>query len=204
MRKSNRKQAVINPVTELRRLLGTEDKPIHTSKLATLVDVPADTLRSVETGRRSFNAELQKRLRRRGLEWEPKDGRWFFTYGHSESLSLPLLEEFRRLGRGDDFFRGVDLEAAKRRVAALLQRVDELAYHSLLLDLNDSLETLLETYAVDGARKEFQTTELRFEFIKTPSGGRTLVKNISGLVPPDHLFEEDEHCESSSSVQPAA
>jgi hypothetical protein len=67
MRKSNRKLAAINPLTELRRLLGTEDKPISTSKLAALADIPADTLRSTETGRRSFNAELRKGWP--GAEW---------------------------------------------------------------------------------------------------------------------------------------
>jgi hypothetical protein len=204
MRTSKRRHVKSTPLTDLRRLLGSDIKPLSVNKLAALVDVPAATLRSVEIGRRSFNAELQKRLKRRGLEWQPKTRKWFFTYDHNADLSLPLLELFRRLGRGDDFFQGLDLEAVKRRVTALLQQVDEPAYHSLLLDLNDALETLRETHAVNGALKEFQETELRFAFIKTRSGGQTLVKSFSGLLPPDHLFNEDAQGESSSSVHPAA
>src|SRR5262245_37228541 len=136
-----RRQKKNTPLTELRQLLGSDSKPLSVNKLAALADIPAATLRSVESNRRSFNVDLQRRMRVRGLEWRPETGKWFFTYDHNAELSLPLLESFRRLGRGDDFFQGLDLEAVKRRVTALLQQVDGSAYRSLLLDLNDALET---------------------------------------------------------------
>jgi hypothetical protein len=204
MRTPKRRHAQSTPLTKLRKQLGSENKLLSINRLGAIADIPPATLRSVEIGRRSFNPDLQKRMRRRGLEWQPKTRKWFFTYDHKAVLSLPLLELFRRLGRGDEFFQGLDLEAAKRRLTALLQQVDERAYHGLLLDLNDALETLRETYTVSKALKEFQETELHFEFIKTRSGGQTLVKKFSGLLPPDHLFGEEEHGESSSAVQPAA
>ncbi len=70
MQKSNRKAAAINPLEELRRLLGTDENPLHTSKLAALVDVPADTLRSIELGRRSAQSgySIKVALSRPGLE----------------------------------------------------------------------------------------------------------------------------------------
>jgi hypothetical protein len=204
MQNPNRKVAAINPLEELRRLLGTDEKPLHTSKLAALVDLAADTLRSIQTGRRSLTPDILKRLRRRGLDWNPQAKQWRFTYDHNAPLTLPLLQSFRHLAKGDAFFQGLDLDAVKARVTALLQQVDESAYHSLLLDLNDSLETLLETYAVDGAWKEFQMTALRFEFVKTRSGGQTLTKRFSGLLPPDSLLEGVESGTSLSAVQPAA
>ena len=203
MRKSNRKLAAINPLTELRRLLGTEDKPISTSKLAALADIPADTLRSTETGRRSFNAELRKRLARRGLEWQPEKSCWVFTYDRKTPLSLPLLESFRRLVRGNSFFQDVDVDCAMRRVIALLQKADEAAYRGLLLDLNDALETLRETYAVDGALEEFRNTELKFVFLRTASGTQTLYKNISGanMTAPEQLMNHSDKRKSKSDAK---
>jgi hypothetical protein len=214
-----RKRTTINPLAELRKLLGTEVKPLSTSKLAALVNIPADSLRAVQTARRTFNPEMQRRLRKRGLDWDQKEGKWFFTYDRNAPLSLPLLESFRRLSRGDGFFQDLDLDAVIRRVIALVQRVDEQAYRSLLLDLNDALESFRETYKVDGAQEEFAQTELRFEFVKTPSGAQTLVKKFSGGNPRDvsllldhrrkrksHVVLEEtaEGGASSGALQPAA
>lgn len=207
-----------NPLIKLRQLLGTADQPFSMNKLAGFVDVPAATLRSVETGRRSFNADLQQRLRRRGLDWDQKAGQWRFTYDHKATLSVSLLESFRRLSRANDLFQDLDAYAVIRRVISLVQQVDESSYRSLLLDLNDALESLRAAYKVNSAQKDFAQTALRYQFIKTASGSETLVKGYSWTNPPEsqrlfdfcHLqkshfkLDEDEHEQSSITVQPAA
>jgi hypothetical protein len=218
MQKSNRKAAAINPLEELRRLLGTDEKPLHTSKLAALVDTPADTLRSIQIGRRSLTPDILKRMRRRGLDWDPQTKQWRFTYDRSAPLTLPLLESFQRLSRpGDDLFQDLDVDAAIRRVIALVQGVDDSAYRSLLLDLNDAFESLRVAYKVTGAQKEFTATELRFEYVTTRSGDQTLVKKYSGENPPDfsrllnhsdkrksHGMPDEESGELSGALKPAA
>jgi hypothetical protein len=208
-----------NPLTELRQLLGTAGRSLSMSKLAAFADVPAATLRSVETGRRSFNADLQKRLRRRGLDWDQKAGRWFFTYDRNAQLSVSLLESFRRLSRGDNMFHDLDAYAAMRRVVSLVQQVDESDYRSLLLDLNDALESLRAAYKVNGAQKDFAETELRYQYLKTASGSETLVKGYSWPEPPKlhrlfdlcrlqkssvHLDESDQDKTPASATRPAA
>ena len=90
-----------------------------------------------------------------------------------------------------------------RRVIALLQKADETAYRGLLLDLNDALETLRETYAVDGALEEFQNTELKFVFLRTASGTQTLYKNISGanMTAPERLMNHSDKRKSKSDTK---
>jgi hypothetical protein len=169
-----------NPLKELRRLLGTETKLLSTERLGALVGVPGASLRSVETGRRPFTLELQKRMRSRGLEWDPVAKRWLFTYDHKTSLSLYRLEEFRRLTRGDDNSQKQDLESLYKRVEALMKHVPDSAYTDLLLDLQSVLEELRERYQVEGAKQTFGQSAVKYEIVKTRSGSETLVKSYSG------------------------
>src|SRR5215470_6372377 len=100
----------INPLTELRQQLGSNGRPLSVSKLADLVGVPSATLRSVQLGRRTLNPDLQRRMRRRGVQWLSQSGRWVFAYHHDTPISLPLLESFRRLSSaGTATFQQLDL-----------------------------------------------------------------------------------------------
>jgi hypothetical protein len=180
MRSQKRRQKKSTPLTELRALLGSDIKPISVNKLGALVDIPPATLRSVETGRRSFNPELQKRMRSRGLEWDRVAKRWLFTYDHNADLSLYLLESLRRLRRGDAYTQKDDLESLVKRVTALLKHVADSAYTDLLLELDRSLEELLERYEIEEAKQVFQQTALKIEMVRTPSGSDHLVKSRSG------------------------
>jgi hypothetical protein len=115
-------------MAELRHLLGSDSRLLSMSKLAALADIPAATLRSVEIGRRSFNTELQLRMRRRGLEWSPKTKQWFFTLDLAASgivsasfqglgfvprsrCSCAVFEGYRTFARGAD--SGVQRSAAR-------------------------------------------------------------------------------------------
>jgi hypothetical protein len=71
------------------------------------------------------------------------------------------------------------------RVIALLHEVPITAYSSLLLDMHDNLERLHEAYRIDGARRVFQETTLRYHVNETESGAQTLVKEYAGGNPPD-------------------
>src|SRR5262249_45611986 len=142
--------------TELRELLGTGGRPLSVSRLGLLTDIPPASLRSVQLGRRTFNPEMQRRMRRRGLQWLPESQKWVFTYHHDTPLSLPLLESFRRLSSaGTATFQQLDLEALQRRITALMQNVAPTSYRDLLLDLHDAMECFLEAYKVEGAREDF-------------------------------------------------
>jgi hypothetical protein len=155
-------------------------------KLAAFADIPAASLHSTEGGRRSFNPEMQQRLRRRGLDWDQKEGKWYFTFDHGATLSLSLLEAFRRLSSGGSpLFQDVDAHMATWRVIALMQQVEPSRYRDLLLDINDALENLRVVYKVDDEQKVFAQTELRYRLVKTKSGGETLSKNYSWPAPPD-------------------
>jgi hypothetical protein len=181
-----------NPLVKLRALLGSGTKAISVSRLAALVDIPAATLRSVEIGRRTFNPDLQKRMRRRGIEWQPKTKRWVFAYYHDAQLSLPLLESFRQLSSGGPpLFQDLDVHAIVRRIIALMQGVEPSAYRSLLLDLHDSLESFRELYKVDRAQEEFQQTKLWYKPIENEAGGQRLSKGYTWKNSPDleRLFD---------------
>ena len=217
-RKPKRKET--NPLTELREQLGADTKrPLSMSKLASLIDVPAATLRSVQLGRRTFNAELQRRMRRRGLEWQPKERRWRFTFSDTP-LSLQLLESFRRLSSGGSVLtQDLDAHALVIRVVSLMQNVEPTSYRSLLLDLLDGLESFLETYKVDGAREDFRETTPWYKTDENEAGGQRLIRGYSWKNPPEAhrlldlsdkrkshvVLETDERGESFGAVtQPAA
>jgi hypothetical protein len=180
MPSAKRAQRSANPLKELRRLLGTQAKLLSTDRLGSLCGVPGASLRSVETGRRPFTVELQKHLRSRGLEWDQKSGEWFFTFDHNTPLSLYLLESVRRLTRGDARSQKDDRESLCKRLTALLEHVPDSAYTGLRLDLDRSLEELLERYQIDGAKPVFGQTALKIEMRRTSSGSDHLVKSRSG------------------------
>jgi hypothetical protein len=180
MPSAKRAQRSANPLKELRLLLGTETKPLSTERLGQLCGIPGASLRSVETGRRPFTIELQKRMRCRGLEWDRTSKRWFFTYDHGTTLSLYRLESFRRLTRGDAASQKEDRVSLCKRVTALLEHVSNSAYTDLLLDLDHSLEELLERHEIEGAKQVFQQTALKIKMVRTPSGSDHLVKSRSG------------------------
>jgi hypothetical protein len=169
-----------NPLRELRRLLGTETKLLSTDRLGALVAIPAATLRSVEIGRRTFNPDLQKRMRARGLNWDSATKKWFFTFNRDANLSLYLLESVRRLTRGDARSQKDDRECLCKRLTALLEHVSNSAYTDLRLDLDSAFEELLERYQIEEAKPVFQHTALKIEMLKTPSGGQVLKKSRSG------------------------
>lgn len=220
MRTAKRRQKQSNPLKDLRVQLGSGLKPLSMQKLAALVDIPAATLRSVEIGRRSLNPDLQKRLKRRGIEWQPESKRWVFSYNHDLSLSLPLLESFRRLSSGgSDLFQDLDTRALILRVIALMQKVEPSTYRSLLLDLHDSLEGFREAYKVDGAQEDFRETALWYKSVENDAGGHRLTKGYTWKNSPDPhrlfdfrdwqksrvAFDEEEQGESLSTLtQPAA
>ena len=180
MPSAKRSQKSANPLKELRRLLGTETKLLSTERLGALCGIPGASLRSVETGRRPFTRELQKRMRSRGLEWDQKTKQWFLTYFDKTAPSLYRLETFRRLTRGDKDSQKDDLKRLCTRVEALMEHVPDSAYPDLLLDLQNALEELLGRHQVEGAKQTFQQTALKWEFIKNPSGSETLMKRRSG------------------------
>jgi hypothetical protein len=168
-----------NPLTELRQLLGSDARPLSMSKLALLADIPAATLRSVEIGRRTFNQDLQRRMRRRGLEWQPKDRRWRFTFGDAE-LSLALLESFRRLSSGGSaLLQDLDAHALATRLVSLMQNVEPTSYRSLLLDLHDSLESFREVYRIEGAQEDFRETTPWYKTEENDAGGQKLIRGYS-------------------------
>jgi hypothetical protein len=119
-------------------------------------------------------------MRSRGLEWNQKSGKWFFTFDHDSSLSLYLLESLRRLTRGDATSQKDDGECLRKRLTALLEHVSDSAYTNLRLDLDWMLEELLERYQIEGAKPVFQQTALKIEMLKTRSGSEVLVKSRSG------------------------
>jgi hypothetical protein len=200
--KSRRKQT--NPLTQLRQILGSDARPLSVSKLGLLVDIPAASLRSVETGRRTFNPDLQRRMRRRGLEWLPETKRWVFAFNHQTPLSLPLLESFRGLSSaGTATFQQLDIEALKRRIAALMENVAPTSYRDLLLDLHDALENFLEAYKVEGAQEDFRETTLWYKPIENDAGGQRLIKGYNWQNPPD-LIDEEKAGESSVSISQSA
>jgi hypothetical protein len=217
MRTSKRRYTQGTPLTQLRKQLGSEGRLLSVNKLGVLSGIPSATLRSVEVNRRSFNLDLQKRLRCRGLDWDQKTKQWRFTYDHSAPLTLPLLESFRRLSRGSDLFQDLDAHALCLKVIGLLHEVPIAAYSSLLLDLHDNLERLREAYHIDGAQQVFQGTTLRYDVRETASGSQILIRGYSGANPPkpeallDFIglrkssvrLDKDEHGESPV-VQPAA
>jgi hypothetical protein len=181
MPSAKRSQKSANPLKELRRLLATGTKLLSTERLGALCGIAGASLRSVETGRRPFTTEMQKRMRSRGLEWDAKAGRWFFTYDpNKKPPTLFRIEMFRRLTRGSADFQKQDLNSLCKRVTALMEHVPDSAYTDLLLDLQNTLEELCERYAVEGAKQTFQQSAVKYEIIKTPSGSETLVKSYSG------------------------
>jgi len=189
------------------------------SKLAAMVDIPAATLRSVQLGRRTFNPELQRRMRRRGFHWEPKSNHWLFTFGHETPLSLQLLESLRRLStRGSLHLQDCDARALAERAIALLRNVEPASYRSLLLDLHDSLESLRETYKVEGAEEVFRETTVWYKVMENDSGGYRLAKGYNWRNLPKRMLDlsdkwqlspinsdADDQSESSGAItQPAA
>jgi hypothetical protein len=171
------------------------------------------------TGRRTLNPDLQKRMQRRGLEWVPKEERWRFAFGDAE-LSMMFLELFRRLSSGGSALtQDLDVRALCIRLIALMQNVEPSSYRNLLLDLHDSLESLRETYKVEGAQEDFRETTLWYKTIENEAGGQKLVRGYSWKNPPEShrlldftdkqksrvVFEADEPGESFATVtQPAA
>jgi transcriptional regulator with XRE-family HTH domain len=184
MRQPKRTQKPSNPLKLLAKKLGSETKPISMEKIARLTDVAPATLRSVELGLRKFSPEIQQRMRQRGLEWDEKRSTWFFTYDHEADLTLPLLESFRRLSRGDDRFQDLDAHAMTEKLISLLQKVPVGAYVDLLLDLNATLDRLREAYEVEDAIELFKQRKLKYWVEQTPSGGQNLVKQYSWPNPP--------------------
>jgi hypothetical protein len=185
---AKRRAKKTSPLVELRTQLGS----ISISRLAALVDIPAATLRSVESGRRTFNPDLQKRMQRRGLEWQPKARRWVFAFHHETPLSLSLVEAFWRISSGGSaLFQDLDVHAIIRRLIALMQGADPAAYRNLLLDVHDSLERLRGAYKVDQAKEEFQQTTLWFKLIENDAGGQRLARGYSWKNSPDphRLFD---------------
>ena len=205
-----------NPLKLLSEKLGSKAKPASMEKISRLTNVASSTLRAIELGTRTFSPEIQERMCQRGLEWDQKSGQWFFTYDHQAELSLYLLETFRRLSRGDNISQDHDAHVACEKVISLLREVAEVDYTNLLLDLNASLDRLRATYKVEGSKELFKQRLLKYWVRPTASGGQILVKGFSSSNFPEQLlnfsdkrkstirWDEEEHGESSNSVQPAA
>jgi hypothetical protein len=170
----------VNPLLELRRQLGCPPKLLSAERLGQLTGCSAGTLRNVESGFRSFSSELQKHLRSRGVEWDQASGEWYFTFDRDAQLSVYLLESLRRLTRGDARSQNDDRECLCKRLTALLEHVSDSAYTDLRLDLDRSLEELLERYQIEGAKPVFQQTALKIKMEKNPSGSDHLIKSRSG------------------------
>jgi transcriptional regulator with XRE-family HTH domain len=197
----------LNPLLELRCKLASSTKPLSSERLGQLIGVSGGTLRNVESGFRSFSPQLQRQLRVRGLEWDEKAGRWFFTYDRDAPLSLWLLETFHRLSRGDKGFQRLDQNAAVERVKALLELVSDAKYKDLLLELNASLQELYEDFEITAAKEVFERTALKFTYRKDPSGTETLIKSRSGatgLADLNELFPEGAQAPEPASEKDAA
>ena len=202
-------------LTDLRRQLGADTKPITTRRLGELIGVPPATLRSVQAGRTKLSVQLQQRMRKRGVEWDQKSRKWIFSYNREVPLSPRLLEMFARLKAGSSLFQDLDCRALFLRIISLMQTVGEQSYASLLLDMHDALDRLTALYDIKVKEEKFADWSPRYSLVETDSGDQTLEKSYSWTKPPEphRIFDltdyqqyvrVPEQDEQATAIKPAA
>ena len=123
MPKRSNRSPRLNPISILRRQLGTPAKALSSETLGALVNITGASLRSIELGRWQLTKDTLQRLRNVGATWDANGGRWFFTYNPKLELTADHLKAIQHFSAGTARFRDNDRRALCLRVLALIDKV---------------------------------------------------------------------------------
>jgi hypothetical protein len=154
-----------NPLRQLRTLLSKngEIAPITQNRLSEICDIPIDTIRAIEAGRRTLSLSvLRKTEAATTAKWNSKLARWT-VYDSDEPLTFSWYSLHRR-------FMGRRPPNHQRRIHFIHTKIDGLfdkipgnSWNLLLFRMNDFLEECKHDFNLKDLDDVFYKAESRFE-----------------------------------------
>jgi hypothetical protein len=170
-----------NPLRQLRGLLSEqgEQSPISQNQLSALCDIPIDTIRSIEAGRRTLNSIVQNKISAatrafwngKQMCWTLEGGAEPFTY-----LWYRVLKPFyaRKPPNGE-----IRIAFMHQRLDALFARVSGRDWHLLARRVNECLEGCKDDLKIQGIEKLFDAT--------APESAAELMRRLGSSPSPTYL-----------------
>jgi hypothetical protein len=154
-----------NPLRQLRALLSEngERTPITQNRLSKICDIPIDTIRSIEAGRRPLNLSVLRKIEAVTTgTWNSKRDLWT-VYDSDEPLTFSRYSFHRH-------FMGQRPRNSRRRIHFIHKKIDGLfqkipghSWKLLLLRINDFLEECKRDFNLKDLDGVFYEAEPRFE-----------------------------------------
>jgi transcriptional regulator with XRE-family HTH domain len=131
-----------NPLRQLRALLSNKGEIalITQNELSEICDIPINTIRQIEIGRRALNSSARKKIEEvTTATWNPKKARWT-VYGSDEPFTFSWYRLHRRFmgKRPPNYQSRIRLIHAK--IDGLFDQIPERSWNLLSFRINDSLE----------------------------------------------------------------
>jgi hypothetical protein len=160
-------QSTRHPLRQLRGLLSEdgEESPITQQTLSRITDVPFNSVKSVESGRRSLTCEIGfKILRTTGAVWNDEKKIWMFAFAWGKDISFNYLlyREYRRLTTEPPPDQEFDVELLQWKLGQLFQNVPKRFWYGLLFRMNHFLERCREDFGLKQLKEPFKATTIHF------------------------------------------
>jgi len=158
-----KKENARNPLRQLRELLSDEgaDSPIRQRELSRLTDIPLPTIRAIEAGQRSLNADALKKIHLSTRAWWNEERRCWTLQGDAKG-EYPFTFSWHKIfkhfyGRRPPNYQ-LRVAFMHERLNGLFEKVEESDWHLLAARINDCLEGCKEHFKLQGLEKRFAAT----------------------------------------------
>jgi len=154
-----------NPLRQLRALLSKKGEvaPITQNQLSGICDIPINTIRQIEIGRRTLNSSALKKIEEvTTATWNSKQARWT-VYDSAEPLTFSWYSLHRRFTekRPPNYRSRIHLIHAK--IDGLFERIPERSWNLLSFRINDFLEECRRNFKLKDLDEACYKAAERFE-----------------------------------------
>jgi hypothetical protein len=156
-----------HPLYKLRVLLSKDaNRAITQPELSRIVGVPLPTLQSIESRRRGWTEEVQRKISQAiWALWDDNKERWMFKHSSPpKEFSYSLFERYRGFIHKGAPIPETDPEAIKMRVDVLFEQIPEESWMKLYWRLQDCLEECRQDFELKNAEDVFEATMDKINF----------------------------------------
>jgi hypothetical protein len=156
-----------NRLRQLRALLSKdgESAPITQSELSRVCDIPLNTIRSIEAGRRKLTLPAVKKIERATAgKWNPELASWTI-YDSEKLLTFSWYSVYRSFSRQRPPNYQRRIRFVHRKIDALFDKIPGHSWNVLLCRINDFLEECRQDFNLKGLDDVFSEAKTQFELM---------------------------------------
>jgi hypothetical protein len=154
-----------NPLRQLRTLLSKNgaSKPITQDRLSEICDIPINTIRSIEAGRRTLNSSALKKIEEVTTgTWNSKQARWT-VYDSAEPLTFSWYSFHCHFTRKRPPNHLTHIAFIHAKIDGLFDRIPERSWNLLSFRINDFLEECRRDFKLKNLNDVCYKAAERFE-----------------------------------------